>query len=68
MKIPKGFTNHPAVVRVETADSNGSDAKYIVHVRPGYFFTRGHAAGCSGAIGVDSVKEFLYAHPVFKGE
>ena len=64
MKIPKGFTNHPAVTFVETQETNGSDSKYIVHVKDGWKFTQGHAEGCSGSIGVDSVKEFLFACPV----
>lgn len=65
-RIPKGLTNHPAVTRVETKDTNGSDSKYIVHVKDGYAFTQGHAAGCSGSIGVDTVAEFLYAKPELK--
>lgn len=66
MKIPKGLSKHPAVRFVETAESNGSDSKYIVHVKEGYVFTQGDAAGCSGAIGVDTVAEFKYAKPVLK--
>lgn len=66
MKIPKSLSNHPAVSFVETADTNGSDSKYIVHVKDGYVFTQGHAEGCSGSIGVDTVAEFLYAKPVLK--
>lgn len=63
MRIPKGLTDHPAVTHVETTDTNGSDSKYIVHVKNGYYFTQGHAAGCCGSIGVDTVAEFLYAKP-----
>jgi len=63
MRIPKGLSEHPAVRMVETSDTNGSDSKYIVHVKDGWYFTRGHAEGCSGSIGVDTVAEFLYAKP-----
>lgn len=66
MKVPKGLSTHPAVVRVETQGTNGSDSRFIVHVKPGYYFTRGHAAGCCGSIGVDTVQEFLYAAPQLK--
>jgi len=64
MKIPQGFTKHPAVSYVEDGDKGGSDSKYIVHVKQCYYFTKGHAEGCSGSIGVDNVKEFLYACPM----
>jgi len=67
-KIPKGLSNHPAVTFVETSDTNGSDSRYIVHIKDGYYFTQGHAAGCSGSIGVDTVADFLYAKPEKKQE
>lgn len=68
MRIPKSLTDHPAVESVETAETNGSDCRYVVRVKPGYFFTVGHAAGCSGSIGVDTVREFLYAAPRLRNE
>lgn len=65
MKIPKGFTSHPAVDFVETADTNGSDYKYIVHLKNGWRYTAGRAEGteCCTALGVMSVTEFKEARP-----
>lgn len=63
MKIPKTLSGHKAVRLVETADTNGSDYKYIIHIKDGYYFTKGRAEGCAGSAGFETVAEFLYSNP-----
>jgi hypothetical protein len=66
MKIPKSISGHPAVESVVPGEDQGSDFKYWVFLKPGYYFTAGHAEGGCGGASFESAAEFVASRPKLK--
>ena len=63
MKIPKGISQHKAVLEVEDAKENGYDnRRYDVFLKENWMFRRGTTAGTRSLL-CNTVQEFLDAEP-----